>query len=62
MVSHAIGLSLNQDHSMSYLDDVITHSNDIEKHATHIEQILSMHSKYGLKLNLKKCQIFQSQV
>ena len=62
MVSHAISLSHNQDHSMSYLDDIITHSDDIEKHVTHIERILSMHARYGLKLNLKKCQIFQTQV
>ena len=62
MVSHAISLSHNQDHSMSYLDDIITHSKDLEQHAIHIEKILSMHAKYGLKLNLKKCQIFQSTV
>ena len=62
MVSHAISLSHNQDHSMSYLDDIITHSEDMEEHAIHIEKILNMHAKYGLKLNLKKCQIFQSEV
>ena len=62
MVSHAISLSHNQNHSMSYLDDVITHSDDNEKHVIHVERILEMHSRYGLKLNLKKCQIFQAQV
>ena len=62
MVSHAISLSHNQDHSMSYLDDIITHSEDMGEHAIHIEKILNMHAKYGLKLNLKKCQIFQSEV
>ena len=62
MVSYTISLSSNQEHSMLYLDNVITYSDDCERHAAHVEQILSMHSKYGLKLNLVRRQIFQSQV
>ena len=62
MINRAIQLSNNQKHSMAYLDDVITHSNTMEAHVEHVERILSMHSTYGLKLNLRKCQIFQTSV
>ena len=62
MVNQAILLTKNQTNSMSYLGDVITHSSDNDSHIIHIENILRMHSKYGLKLNLGKCQIFQESV
>ena len=62
MINRAIQLSKNQTHSMSYLDDVITHSSSLDEHVMHIESILAMHSAYGLKLNMKKCQIFQTNV
>ena len=62
MINRAIQLSNNQKHSMAYLDDVITHSNTMEAHAEHVERVLSMHATYGLKLNLRKCQIFQTSV
>ena len=62
MINRAILLSKNQRHSMSYLDDVITHSQTMNEHVEHIESILAMHAEYGLKLNLKKCQIFQASV
>ena len=62
MINRAIQLSNNQKHSMAYLDDVITHSSTMEAHVEHVERILSMHSTYGLKLNLRKCQIFQTSV
>ena len=62
MINKAILLSKNQTNSMSYLDDVITHSNTLHEHVKHVESILAMHAKYGLKLNLKKCQVFQASV
>ena len=62
MINQAILLTKNQANSMSYLDDVITHSSDNNSHIVHIENILRMHSKYGLKLNLSKCQVFQKSV
>ena len=62
MINHAIVLTRNQQHSLAYLDDVITHSTSNANHAGHVKRILEMHAKFGLKLNLRKCQIFESEV
>ena len=62
MINHANQLFKNQMYSMSYLDNVITHSSDMEHHISHIESILKTHSTYGLKLYLKKCQFYQTSV
>jgi Reverse transcriptase (RNA-dependent DNA polymerase)/RNase H-like domain found in reverse transcriptase/Integrase core domain/Integrase zinc binding domain len=48
--------------AIAYLDDVVIHSKDIDEHLEHLEQVLSIHRKFGMKLRLKKCKIFQEQV
>ncbi len=48
--------------AMPYLDDIIVTSIDMEEHFRHLEKILQVHRKAGLKLQPSKCQLFQEQV
>ena len=48
--------------TLAYIDDVIIHSPTIEDHLTHVEQVLQLHAKFGMKLRLNKCHMFQEEV
>lgn len=45
-----------------YIDDILIFSEDEEKHYEHINIILNALDNAGLKLNLDKCQFFQSRI
>ena len=45
-----------------YLDDVITHSRSLEDHVKHLGNVVAMHADSGMKLNLRKCKLFQTEV
>ena len=62
MVRHANNSSHNQVHSILYLSDIVSHSENYEKHTTQREQRLSVYSKHGLILNVSKCQSFLAQI
>ena len=64
MMRHAINSSHNQVrvHSMLYLSDIVSHSENYEKHTTQREQRLSVYSKHGLILNVSKCQSFMARI
>lgn len=47
---------------LSYIDDILIYSKDEQEHIEHIEIILQKLDEAGLKLNLEKCQFFQSTV
>ena len=48
--------------TLAYIDDVIIHSPTIEDHIDHVEQVLRLHAKFGMKLRLNKCHMFQREV
>ena len=48
--------------AMAYIDDIIVYSASLEEHISHLQQIVELHCKYGMKLNLRKCKILQSEV
>jgi hypothetical protein len=48
--------------SLSYLDDIIIHSNTITEHFIHLEKVLECLCVAGLKLNIGKCHLFSEEV
>ena len=48
--------------SMSYLDDIIVHSNTLEEHFIHLRKVLECLCTAGLKLNIGKCNLFAPEV
>ena len=49
-------------YSMAFIDDLIVYSKSPEEHLTHLKSILELHAQCGMKLNLRKCSLFQTQV
>ena len=49
-------------YALAYLDDIVTHSKTLEDHVQHLESVVSMHAASGMKLNLRKCKLFQAEV
>jgi hypothetical protein len=45
-----------------YFDDLLIHSSDFEEHLQHLDRVLQRLEETGLKLNLGKCQLLQSEV
>lgn len=47
---------------IAYLDDILIYSKTINDHFSHVKSVLELHKSVGLKLNIKKCQIFRKEV
>lgn len=47
---------------VSYLDDLIIFSNSFQNHLQHLQCVVSLLKRCGLKLKLSKCHIFKSKV
>ena len=48
--------------ALPYLDDVIVHSPDVQKHFQDLAQVFKSYRKAGLKLQPAKCQLFRAQM
>jgi hypothetical protein len=48
--------------ALVYLDDVIIYSTSIEQHIKHIDIVLGLLQKAGLKIKLSKCTFLQTSV
>ena len=48
--------------AIAYLDDILIYSKTVKEHIVHIELVLKLHAQVGMKLNLRKCSVFQSRV
>ena len=51
-----------RENTLAYLDDVVTKSSTLEEHCVTLRKVLEAHCKFGLKLNLTKCQLFKRQI
>ena len=58
MVLHGIPLTV----AIPYLDDILVHSDSVEKHFDSLQLVLSAYMKAGLKLQPAKCHLFQSKI
>ena len=47
---------------MSYIDDIIIHSQTPEEHIGHLDQVVALHASCGMKLNLRKCHVLRDEV
>ncbi|MGB0246440.1 MAG: reverse transcriptase domain-containing protein [Paracoccaceae bacterium] len=47
---------------LGYIDDIICYSTSLEDHISHLQQVVQLHVQCGMKLNLRKCNIFRSEV
>lgn len=47
---------------LAYLDDVLVYSKTFDEHLDHLRQVVELHSRVGMKLNLRKCKIFKNEV
>jgi hypothetical protein len=45
-----------------YMDDIIIYSKTLEDHCAHLEQVIQLLIKAGLKLNPDKCDFFRKQI
>lgn len=61
MINKALG-KRRFDLAIPYLDDLLSTGSTLEESFRKLEEILSLLSKAGLTLNLKKCFFFQSQL
>lgn len=48
--------------AMAYVDDLIIFSKNVSEHLGHLEEIVSIHAKAGMKIKLRKCKIFATSV
>ena len=48
--------------ALAYIDDIICYSKSLEDHVHHLRQIIEIHVEFGMKLNMKKCKIAQTEV
>ena len=48
--------------AIAYLDDILIYSKTVKEHIAHIELVLKLHAQVGMKLNLRKCSVFQKRV
>lgn len=61
IVEHILG-DLNYTSVLLFLDDILCFSNTFDQHIERLGTVLERLTKYGLKLNGKKCKFFQTQV
>uniref|UniRef100_A0A9J7ZJ87 Gypsy retrotransposon integrase-like protein 1 n=1 Tax=Cyprinus carpio carpio TaxID=630221 RepID=A0A9J7ZJ87_CYPCA len=54
--------SMVHDFLLIYLDDVVVFSPDFDSHLHHLEQVFRKLHDHGLKLQPRKCKLFQQQV
>ncbi len=45
-----------------YVDDVVVHSATMEEHVKHLEKVMSLLRKHGLRVRLSKCFFMQPRV
>ena len=62
LVQMALDRLGNPVYCLGYIDDIIIHSSNNEEHLEHLSQVVALHAQVGMKLNLKKCQVFEDQV
>jgi hypothetical protein len=48
--------------ALAYIDDIIVHSSDVHSHLEHLRAVVELHARYGMKLNLKKCNVMRPEV
>ena len=48
--------------ALVYIDDIVVFSRSFEEHTKHIQQLLSILSKYNFQLNPPKCKLFQRKI
>lgn len=63
-LTYALERMLNQfsKFCVYYVDDILIFSKSQEEHCAHLEQIIHVLSKNGMKLSLNKCEFFQNSV
>jgi len=49
-------------HAMVYLDDIIIFSHSIEEHIEHVDQVITLISKAGLKIKPEKCEFAKTEI
>ena len=48
--------------ALAYLNDILVYSKTFEEHIHHLRRVVELHAKVGMKLNLQKCKIFQTDL
>ena len=54
--------SLPPGYVLAYLDDILIYSHSLEEHLEHLEKVVELHFKAGIKLQPAKTHLFRSQV
>lgn len=55
-------LDIYESFCLHYIDDILIFSDNVEKHFGHLDTILNALDTAGLKLNIKKCEFYQTNV
>ena len=48
--------------ALAYLDDILVYSKTFDEHLNHLRQVVKLHTRVGMKLNLRKCKVFRTEV
>ena len=62
LIDIALNIFKTKGFAIGYLDDVICYSKGVIRHIPHLRCLLKMHTQFGLKINLSKCEICQPKV
>lgn len=50
------------DHAFCFVDDILVHSTNPETHRKHVEEVLERLSKFGISLNIDKCEFGKKKI
>ncbi len=48
--------------ALAYLDDIVIFCTNVTEHLQHLEEVLAIHWRFGMKLRLSKCKILKEEV
>ena len=55
-------LDVRYEFAFPYVDNVLVYSDNFKAHIDHLQRVFNILREYGIKVNAKKCQLFQKQI
>ena len=55
-------LDVRDEFAFPYLDDVLVYSDNSKAHINHLRRVLNILREHGIKVNARKCKLFQKQI
>ena len=52
-------LDVSDEFAFPYLDDILVDSDNFKAHINHLQRVFNILREHGIKVNAKKCKLFQ---